>query len=181
MTLRVLIGRRPVIARLCRGILSYPASVRTWILGVLVASAAQADPHVTLAGDPVFYAFSEYWDAGGSVRVSQQYAIGLWLSSWRSSDDPSYHQGHGIELGVPYYLDHCFEGTFVEPRLVMRTSDNKENTHDFEGPGVVVGVQHTWKFLTIAGAIGIALPLHSFGSSADMSLLDGYLHLGFAF
>lgn len=157
--------------------------MRVWILGIVIARVASAEPlpRVTVAGDPALYAFSEYWDAGGSVRVSDQLAIGLWLSSWRSSDDPSYHQGHGIELGVPYYFDHCFEGLFVEPRIVLRTADNKENTHDFEGPGGLVGVQHTWHFVTVAVAIGLALPVFTMGSSSGMSPLDGYLHIGFAF
>ncbi len=151
------------------------------VIVAFTSAAAHADPHVTVAGTPFLYELSEYWDAGGSVRINHQLAIGLWLSSWRSSTDPSYHQGHGIEVGVPYYFDHTFEGLFVEPRLVLRTADNKENTHDFEGPGVLVGVQHTWHFLTIAAAIGAALPMFTMGSSSGMSPLDGYLHVGFAF
>lgn len=158
--------------------------MRVWIIGVVIASSAHAEPlpRFAVSADPVLYAFSDYYDVAAAVRIGDNLAIAPDIAHWRSGDDPAWHTGMQLAIGVPYYFDHAFEGTFVEPRLVMRTEDNTENTHDYEGPGVLVGVQHTWDVgVTFAAAIGANLPLHTMLSSSDMAPLDGYMHIGYTF
>ena len=150
----------------------------------MLASSAGAEPlpRFAVTADPVLYAFSDYYDVAAAVRMDPHVAIAPNIAHWRSSDDPRWHTGLELALGVPYYFDHVYEGVFVEPRVVFRAEDNTEDTHDYEGPGLLVGVQHTWDFgLTFAAAIGANWPMATELSSSGMTPLDGYFHIGYAF
>jgi hypothetical protein len=154
------------------------------LAALLVASSARADgtgERFVLMVDPVGPAL-HYYDAAAAVGISEHAAISLSLSSLSSDLGPSPHYRYQwVTLGFPlYFASPRFHGAFIAPGVLARNRDSSENSSEFIGPELVAGYQYTFDFgMAITAALGGAMPFFKVG--AEVSALDGYVRVGYAF
>ncbi len=156
--------------------------MRALAIVVLLASQAAAAPRVVVAVDPLFV--DDFFGGAVEVGVSRHVALAASAAHFTSSTDPTWHTGLQATISTLYFLeDDRFEGLFLEPGVIGRSEDNKETTRTFLGPELLVGVQHVFDDapITVALAAGAALPLLTASSTHEMTPINGYVRLGWAF
>jgi hypothetical protein len=101
------------------------------------------------------------------------------------TDDEIFEAG----VGAPLYLRRTYQGPFVEPGFILRTSKGCEEceTSTTFGPQVLVGWHRSWDSgFNIAAAVGAGRDLESdepeFEGDDDSSVFfNGYFRVGYAF
>ncbi len=105
------------------------------------------------------------------------------------SDEEMFEAG----VGVPLYLRRTYQGPFVEPGVIVRTSKGCDecDTSKTVGPQVLFGWHRSWDSgFNVAAAAGFGRDLDSsdeyhdeFGDSDDEAdvFFNGYFRVGYAF
>ena len=144
-----------------------------------------------------FGPFWGYYDAAYSYGINQNLAITASISGYSKSDsyDASYsHTMLQVTASMPIYLRRTFDGPFMEPGLIYRTSStgssDSMDTQSWVGPELLFGWH--WNFdsgLNISWAVGPAKHMSDnntnsqgyYDTSSDKVDFNGYFRFGYNF
>jgi hypothetical protein len=131
-----------------------------------------------LSINPVGLMFG-FYSASLSFAVNENIAIRGEVSFVEIPDSSEGYTEVGV--GVPIYLRRTYQGPFLEPGLISRTSENDDRT---SGPQVLVGWHWSYESgLNLAVAVGGGRDLdHDDEYDSDAGqFFNGYFRVGYAF
>jgi hypothetical protein len=146
-----------------------------------------------LSVDP-FGPFWGYYDVAVAHAVSNNVALSAGVTGWNHNGDTGYQ----VTVSAPIYFRRTFSGPFIEPGLIVRSSNNGydadaacdgcggSTANVWAGPELLFGWQ--WNFdsgLNVSWALGVAK--HAVENGNEMNSGDsdpdfnGYFRVGYNF
>jgi hypothetical protein len=144
-----------------------------------------------------FGPFWGYYDAAYSHAINQNVAFTGSIAGYSKSDSYDSHSMLQFTVSAPVYLRRTFDGPFMEPGLIYRSSTSGYNdgysdsmsTQSWVGPELLFGWH--WNFdsgLNIAWAIGPAKHMsdnttdsNGYSSNSEKVDVNGYFRFGYNF